>query len=38
MLHDINFASSLSCNFNELVGEGEAQQKAIHILTIDLIY
>jgi hypothetical protein len=37
MLHDIDFASLPSCNFNELVGEGEAQQKTIHILTIDLI-
>jgi hypothetical protein len=27
MLHDIDFASILSCDFNELVGEGEAQQK-----------
>jgi hypothetical protein len=27
MLHDIDFASLPSCDFNELVGEGETQQK-----------
>jgi len=37
MLHDIDFASFPNCDFDEFVGEGEAEQKTIHILTIELI-